>query len=254
MHRAWKSAALLPLAAALAAAPALARDAGGDIKKAMKEKTGTYYLKTNLPYLQGRHAYGTFKRPIVTVSPGEGVTTASTAEVQGGAFHAEGRRLTLRVNDPVKVDEHEWESDDQSLEIELEGTGQAKDGVGVIKFVGLAGVNDFEACWEAAFSSVPLQDKYDWPADIKRAVAERRVLEGMTQEQVVVAVGYPEKTSTSTDQGHKVETWVIQRGEGSKMGFWTMKVGDKQEMEIRFVDGKVAQIGGSQEQPKVKLK
>jgi hypothetical protein len=238
----------------LTAGPAAAEGAG-DIKQAMKEKSkGTHYLKTNAPYMQGRHAYGTFKKPVVTVSPKGGVKIEGSAEVQASAFHAEGRRLSLRVNDPVTVDEFEWDAEDKSLEIELEGTGRAEDGEGVLKFVNLNSVADFKKCWNDTFSSAPIETKYDWPADIKKAVANREVRDGMTREQVMVALGNPERVSRSSEGGRQVETWVVQRGEGAKMGFWSMKTGDKREMEVRFVNGRVVQIGGSSEQPTVKLK
>lgn len=234
---------------------ALARDVGSDVKKALKEKAGkTFYLKTNVPYFQGRHAYGTFKKPIVMVTAKDGVKIEQSAEVQGGVFHAEGRRLVLRVNDAVKTDETEWDAEESSLEIELEGTGRTGEGAGVIKFLDVKSVDDFATCWSAAFSDVSIEQKYDWPGEIKKAVVERKVLQGMTPEQVMVAVGDPERISRSTDDGRKIEVWTIQRGEGAKMGFWTLKAGDKREMEIRFENGKVTQIGSADEQTNIKLK
>src|SRR5262245_52089936 len=94
----------------VAAGPAWSRDLGGDIKKAGKEKAvKTWYLKTNVPYFQGRHPYGTFKKPLVMVTAAGGVKIEQSAEVQAGAFHAEGRRLVLRVNDMVKVEDTGWD-------------------------------------------------------------------------------------------------------------------------------------------------
>ncbi|HET9481320.1 MAG TPA: hypothetical protein VFP98_06140, partial [Candidatus Polarisedimenticolia bacterium] len=224
-------------------------------KAAAREKAkGTWYLKTNAPYLQGRHAYGTYKKPVVMVSPAEGVQIGKSAEVEAGVFTAKGRRLVLRVNDPVKIDEFEWESEDSTLELELEGTGRAE-GPGVIMFTNLKSLADFEKCWNEAFSEVSIETKYDWPDDIRKMVVAREVKDGMTPEQVMVAVGTPERVTRSKNEaGKDVEVWVIQQGEGAKMGFWKMKVGDKQEMEIQFVDGRVTQIGAASEQPAVKLK
>ena len=251
-----RSPLLICLACLVAFGTIRAENLGSQLKKAMKEKAkGTYYLKTNVPYFQGRHAYGTFKKPLVTVTPSEGPKIAASADVQGGVFHAEARRLALRVNDPVKTDDIDWDSDDQTLEIELEGTGRAKDAEGVLKFAGMQSLADFEKCWEQTFSDVSIEQKYDWPEDIKKAVVERKVLPGMTPEQVMVAVGNPEKITQGEEDGKKVEIWTIQRGEGGKMGFWTMKTGDKQEIEIAFADGKVVRIGGEEEaQPGIKLK
>ncbi len=243
------------LSSLLIPAVAWAGNTGTEVKKAVKAKAGgTYYLKTNVPYFQGRHAYGTFKKPIVVVTAADGPSIPGSSEVQAGAFHAEARRLALRVNDPVQVDEFEWESEDGSLEIELEGTGHAEGSSGVLKFTGLKSVADFENCWQQTFSDVSIEQKYDWPEEIKKAVVERKVLMGMTPEQVLVAVGNPERVTRTSEGGKPVEIWTIQRGEGGRMGFWTMKVGDKQEMDIRFTDGKVSQIGGDSAAPDVKLK
>ena len=225
------------------------------IKKAIKARIdGTHYLKTNLPYLQGRHGFGTFKKSLVTVSPVEGVKIQASADLQAGVFTATGRRLVLRVNDPVVIDEFEWESEDDSLEIEVEGTGRAIDGEGVLKFVNLQTAEDFEKCWVETFSDVSIEQKYDWPEEIKKAVLEREVREGMTREQVMVAVGSPVRISHSKEEGREIETWVIQQGEGARMGFWKFKFGDQQEVEIKFADGKVAAIGATTEQPALKLK
>lgn len=245
---------IVAIAGFLALGQATAGGSTAEIKKAMKEKKGTYYLRTNVPYYQGRHAYGTFKRAIVTVSPSGGVKTGDAAEVQAGLFHAEGRRLVLRVNDPVKVDEYEWDDDENAFDIELEGTGRAGDGEGVIRFTNLTSVGDFEKCWKEAFSDVSIETKYDWPEAIKKAVVQREVREGMTKEQVLVAMGNPDRITRSTDRGKPIEIWQIQRGEGSKMGFWSMKMGDRKEMEIKFVDGKVVGIGGDEARSDVKLK
>jgi hypothetical protein len=245
---------IVAVAGLLALGRAHAGGSAAEIKKAMKEKKGTYYLRTNVPYYQGRHAYGTFKRAIVTVSPSEGVKTGDAAEVQAGLFHAEGRRLVLRVNDPVKVDEFEWDDDENALDIELEGTGRAGEGDGVIRFTNLSGVGDFDKCWKESFSDVSIETKYDWPDEIKKAVVQREIREGMTKEQALVALGNPDRVTRTTDQGRSIEIWQIQRGEGAKMGFWSMKMGDRKEMEIKFVDGKVADIGGDDAKSGVKLK
>jgi hypothetical protein len=170
-HLLW----LAALSCLLVIGPAGASDVTA-VKKAIKDKAkGTYYLKTNAPYMQGRHAYGTYKQPLVTVSAPEGVKIPTSAEVQAGAFHAAARRLTLRVNDLVTVDEFEWDDEDSSLEIELEGTGRSSEAAGVLRFVNLSGAADFEMCWSETFSDVSLAQKYDWPDEVKKAVVAREV-------------------------------------------------------------------------------
>lgn len=46
------------------------------------------------------------------------------------------------------------------------------------------------------------------PPPIKKAIAEKRVLEGMDREQVLLAAGYPAHKSRETVEGLEVEDWV----------------------------------------------
>ncbi len=252
--------AVLAVAAAAgllaAGSPARAADLGSEIKKAMKEKAGkTWYLKTSLPYLYGRHPYGVFKRPLVTVTPADGTDIQESPEMQGSIVHAEGRRLELRVNDPIAVKDFEWQKGEQLLDLEVAGTGAAKESEGVLRFQKMTTMADFETCWSETFSDVSIETKYDWPDDIKKAVRNREVREGMVPEMVVVALGNPERMTTETKDSKKVEVWVFQMGEGTRMGYWTQKMGDKKEVEVRFAEGKVIQVGtAASEAPKVKLK
>ncbi len=46
------------------------------------------------------------------------------------------------------------------------------------------------------------------PPPIKKAIAEKRVMEGMDREQVLLAVGHPEHKSRETKDGLEMEDWV----------------------------------------------
>src|SRR5215510_6244564 len=48
----------------------------------------------------------------------------------------------------------------------------------------------------------------DWPYDIKRAVLERRILKGMTEEQVILSRGKPNHVNTSVGSWGEHEQWV----------------------------------------------
>lgn len=238
-----------------AGANAFAGGPPADVKAAMRarEKT-TFYLKTNVPHMQGAAlGWVSYKRPLVTCVPATGVQIEGSGEFQGGAFHAEGRRLSLRVNDAVRVDEFDWDDDDGSLDVEIEGTGRSK-GEGIVQFREIRSAADFQTCWNGAFSEVSIEQKYDWPEDVKRALVAREVKEGMTPEQVLVAVGTPERVSREVQNGQKVEIWTIQRGQGTGFGIFVATFGDKREGLIRFVDGKVAAFDAGFQEPTVKLK
>jgi hypothetical protein len=72
---------------------------------------------------------------------------------------------------------------------------------------------------------------------------------------VVVALGNPERMATETKDNQKIEVWFFQMGEGTRMGYWTQRMGDKKEVEVRFADGKVIQVGtAASETPKIKIK
>jgi hypothetical protein len=230
--------------------------AGGDgkvLEKAAKAKKGTYFLKSNLPYVSGRHAFGAYKKPLVECSV-EGLNTKSAGEFGGGLYHVEGRTLSLRINDQVKVEDLDYDDDEAQLEIEVEGTGRTGGGDGVVAFVKLRGIEDFDRCWNEVFSDVSIETKYDWTDEVKRAVAARRVNNGMSREMVLVAVGNPETIEKSVEDGKNIETWHVQTGEGTKMGFFAMSVGDKREIAIKFIDGVVVGFESAASSGQLKVK
>jgi hypothetical protein len=78
----------------------------------------------------------------------------------------------------------------------------------MVDFVHLKTLEDFKKAFDRTFSRVPLQDAHpEWPAEVRKAVAERRVIEGMTREQAAAVVGTPVSVETSNAQGVEVEVW-----------------------------------------------
>jgi len=63
------------------------------------------------------------------------------------------------------------------------------------------------------------------PPAVQKAIKEKRVMEGMSREQVVMAVGRPEHKSRETKDGLETEDWVYGRPPG-KITFVTFN-GDK---------------------------
>jgi hypothetical protein len=208
------------------------------LEKAMKAKKGTYFLKTNLPYVSGRHPFGVYKKPLVMCTA-EGLNTQQSGEFGAGWYNVEGKTMSLRINDQVKVDDYDYDDDESQLEIELAAAGRTADGESVVAFVRLAGAEDFERCWNEVFSDVSIETRYEWPEPVKQDVLARKVANGMTQEMVLVALGNPERIDKTLEDGKQVEVWHIQMGAGSSVGYWTMSVGDKREAAIKFVDGVV---------------
>ena len=192
----------------------------------------SWYLRTNVPFLQTGEGRGATLKALVLVTRAEGIrvmterlTAASSPE----------RRLDLRVNDPVKILNFEWNSEDDSLTLELEGKGRAEDGRGVIRLAGIRDRKDLEACWATAFSEKRLDKVAGWSPEIRKAVSRREVFPGMTRDQVMVSLGTPDRVARSGEGAAEVETWTVRRPiEGGGMG---------PEIEIRFVGGKVERVG-----------
>ncbi len=67
------------------------------------------------------------------------------------------------------------------------------------------------------------------PAPIKAAIAEKRVLEGMDRDQVILAVGKPRTKSRQTKEGIDQEDWIYGQAPGKIMF-------------VTFENGKVAKI------------
>ena len=236
----------------VASTPARAAGPGKVLERAVKAKKGTYFLKSNVPYVSGRHPFGVYKKPLLKCSA-EGLNTEQTGEFGAGWYNAEGKTMSLRINDQVKVDDHDYDDDDQQLEIELVGAGRTSDDAeGVVAFVRLGGIEDFERCWNEVFSDVSIETKYDWPEEVRRDVLARRVTNGMTREMVLVALGNPERVDKTLEEGKEAETWHIQVGTGSSVGYWTMSVGDKREAAVKFIDGVV--VGSESAAPANQMK
>ncbi|MDA8016639.1 MAG: hypothetical protein MPN21_04250 [Thermoanaerobaculia bacterium] len=221
----------------LVAVPADAELSKPDRKAVKKMLDGTLYMRIDAPYASGRHAWGTYKRPLVEVSP-EGSETNADYEVNASWWHADSTYWGIRVNDSVELDEVDF--DDGEVEIELEGVGTAEDEATVVKFVEIHSLDDFQAAFDQTFATVPLQDLHDdWPADIKQAIADRTLVDGMTKRQAYYVVGTPQQFQKSEENGVEIETWTVRTFRGTKMGFWRIKsdapAGDSQV--IRFEDG-----------------
>jgi hypothetical protein len=211
-----------------------------DRKAANGLLSGTLYLRIDAPCGTGRHPMGTYMFPLVEVSP-DGVNTEGDMGFSGGAFHAQSTYWGVGPNDTVQLDEMDWDGD--TVEIEFEGVGQTDGNDTVLKFVNINTLDDFRKAAERAFSKVPLQDEHaDWPDDVKKAIADRSLMKGMTKRQVFYITGSPESVKESEDKGKKVEVWSMRMNRGMKVGFWTVSAESPSSgmpRTLRFVDGKL---------------
>lgn len=208
--------------------------------------SGKLYLKVDAPCVTGRHPFGVYYSPLVEVTP-SGVNTEEREGVGFGMYHADSAYWGIRVNDAVRFDDLEWDED--TVEVEFEGVDDAEDESTVIKFADIHSLADFERAFEHVFATTPLQDQHDdWPAEVKEAIADRRLTEGMTKRQVYYITGAPESFERREEDGVDVEVWRLRQRRGMKMGYFRMSTGELPSglpEQLRFEDGALVNVVGS---------
>jgi hypothetical protein len=131
----------------------------------------------------------------------------------------------------------------ETVYVWLEGRSPAANEF-VIEFNDIKTLDDFKAAWARAFSAIPLQDEHpEWPAEIRNAIRDHRVVEGMTKEQAFMVVGEPQSVETSAEKGVAVEIWHPRQVNGRKQPYHHMKDRDTgYPATLKFADGKLVAI------------
>lgn len=234
-----KLAKWLTLLLFLSASVAQAELTKAERKEAKALLSGTLYTRIDVPCGTGRHPMGTYKFPLVEVSP-DGINTEGEQGFSAGWYHAQSTYWGVGPNDTLQLDEMDWDGD--TVEIELEGVGRTDGNDTVIKLVGIRSLDDFRKAAERAFARVPLQDEHDdWSAEIKKAIADRQLLKGMTKRQVFYVTGNPESVRESEEKGKKTEVWTMRENKGVQIGFFSVSASTPSgtPRTLRFVDGKL---------------
>ncbi len=250
-----KQAVALTLAGGLLWSSALYADLNkADRKEAEGMLSGTLYTRIDIPCGTGRHPVGTYMYPLVEVSP-DGVNTDNESSVSAGWYHAQSTYWGIVPNDTLRFDEADWDED--TVEIEFEGVGRTDGNDTVIKFIRINSVGDFKKAFDLAFSRVPLQDGHtDWAPEVKKAIADRQLLKGMSKRQVFYVTGSPESSKEMEENGKKVEVWTLRQSKGLKMGFWGFQSGGPggaAPKTLKFVDGKLEDFDAASSGGGVKL-
>jgi hypothetical protein len=201
---------------------------GKDRDEAHKMVYATLYLRTDVPTNDGVD-------PFIELSP-TGYSwdrLVNLAEAKAKAKNKpSGVYFAFRPNDVVR-----WGSMDyhgNTITVWFQGV---RDELKVI-FVQINTLDDFKKAFDYVFSPVPLQNEHnDWPAEVRSAIADRRVIEGMTRKQASCVVGTPVKIETSKEGGADVEVWHPRQD----TGYWRLpKTG--LPAKLRFVNDKLASI------------
>ncbi len=209
------------------------------IKKTLKSET--LYLRMDAPCISGEHDFGTYLRPLVQISP-EDANTAEAPELKVGFFATSTIYRGIRINDPVNFDELDLEADEGTVEIELEGVESADGERTVIEMVQIYSLDDFHKAFDLAFARRPLQEEHDdWPSEIKAAIADRKLIDGMSKRQAYYVTGTPESIETSEENGLQIEIWNLRTDKGLQMGWGLMRKKRVRGLpaSISFTDGKL---------------
>lgn len=235
----WVLLMTLLLLMTTATASALTKAERQEVKRML---SGPLYLKVDAPCATGRHTWGTYKRPLVEISPQE-VNTDGDRTFTASWWHADSTYWGVQVNDQVELDEVEFERDDNEVEAELEATDSNNSTV--LLFVDIKTLDDFKAAFDLAFADRPLQDLHDdWSDDVKADIADRRLVNGMEKRQVFYVTGTPERFEKRQEDGKEIEIWHLRQDKGTKIGFFRAKTGESTGLpeSIRFEDGKLVNV------------
>ena len=207
-------------------------------RNAAKEMlTGDLYLRIDVPCRYGRQPFGVYVDALVEVTPtGSNIaedSTESTMWTAGGVYWGFG------PNDLVKLNKVSYTKDGK-MEIWMAGTGAKKSYELGVRFANINGIADFKKAFDATFAPKPLQDEHaDWSPEVKKAIAEKRLIDGMTKRQAFAIVGKPVKIEVVKDAGKEIETWSTRQSKGLMIGYWTATGGEQTgfPVTLKFVDG-----------------
>ena len=213
--------------------------------------SGTIYLRIDAPCIYGVGRIGLAVEPLVQVSPTRYKTGGSETLTE-----KKGKRASVfwgfAPNDAIRYIKLILNGD--SIDLWGEGVPPKNNEI-MVRFVEVNSLDDFRKAFDLAFSHVPLQDEHpEWSADIRKAIAERRVIKGMTKRQAFCVVGTPVNIQTSTEKGKEVETWFPRQENGTLVSF--RKLGSSATgypAMLKFVDGNLTAIEAAPRTGELKL-
>lgn len=212
-----------------------------DRKAAKSLLEGTLYARIDMPCKMGRHPFGVYKSPMVELTATDSKTERASG-LEGSGFHLQGACALVRPNDSLKLDEMSY--GDDGIEIELEGVGRSEGRDTVIKLVNIATLDDFTKAIDSAFAHDSLESEHpEWPEEVRKAIADRVLLTGMTKRQAFYVVGQPTRMETIKEGVDEVEIWYPRQDNGICVGFFTGSAGEQTGWpeKLRFKDAKLTE-------------
>jgi hypothetical protein len=176
---------------------------------------GTLYLRLDVPCRYGRGRWGIAKaihhvESLLEVSP-EGYSVERKL-----ALPAKHKKDDVYwgffPNDAVRYGKLLF--DGETVQVWMEGVSP-NDYEMILDFIHIQNLDDFTKAFNRIFSKIPLQNEHpEWPDEVRQAIAGRRLIAGMTEEQAFKVVGSPVKVTTAEENGIRAETWVPRQDRG----------------------------------------
>jgi len=212
--------------------PGWAQLSRADRDAASKMVEGRLYLKIDAPCDHGREV------PMVQVSP-----TSVDLETRISELTPEDRpNLFWRFGPNDAAHDSVLRFGLDRIRVWSEGVSPKNDQF-MIEFVRIKTLDDFRKAFDLTFSRVPLQDAHpEWPAEVRQAIAARRLVEGMTPEQARAVIGAPTRVVPSEEAGTPLETWYPRQVNGVRQVFSDASLTTGFPRTLKFVGGKLTAI------------
>jgi len=224
---------------------AQAQLSGPERAKAQSMIAGTLYLRVDVPCRYGRGRFGIAAavhhvESVLEVSPdGSGVERKLAVPPR---HRRDSVFWGMSPNDAVRYGKLLYNGD--TVQVWMEG--MAPDAYEIlIDFIHIENLDAFTKAFNRTFSKVPLQDEHpEWSAEIRQAIANRKVVVGMTGEQAFSVVGRPLKITTDVENGVTGEAWFPRQDRSVRaVESNTVDTPTGFPARLRFVDGKLQMIG-----------
>ena len=220
-------------------------------RSVIKEMTrGELYLRNNVPcrYTSGGFGVGA---EVVTEVSASGVEWEKNLQAAQEQQQKKGKRRWAGIdtifwgfgpNDVIRYAKLYFKGNGV---VELWAEGIKPKNVDVwIRFVNIQNREDFKKAFDLILGPKPIQEDHpEWPQEIRKAIADHTVIEGMTKAQAFAVVGTPMRAATNDEAGKKVEIWFPRQETGASGSYGkVVSASTGFPAELRFIDGKLAVI------------